>query len=106
MPYATFFEADDSTLTPFSFVVRIADDVWASMKDGTLPTMIPATVIEVPLVGAAKLLYRVLKVGNADLGPVRLLDAAVESGDSTEVIPLALGDVVTIHVLGRIPAAL
>ena len=104
MPHGTFFETEDDTLTAFSFVVYINDAQWRMVANGTLPAIFPATVVEAPQGGAAKILYGVLKAGGLDLGPVRIATPGIDFEEPSEAsVLLTDGDVVSVQILGRAP---
>jgi hypothetical protein len=103
MPRGTLYESCGNKVTSFSFAVEVAHDVWASMTDGTLPTAIPAVVVEAPASGSARLLYDVLEMDASTLGPVRLMQPNIDPMDVAAIVPVKKGDTITIHVLGRVP---
>jgi hypothetical protein len=101
MPFGTFYESDDDTLTPFSFVVFIKDEIWAVFADGTLPAAIPATVVEAPLAGAARPRYLVLKVGTQEVGPVGIVDFGAGGDIAIDAVIVQERDEITLQILSR-----
>jgi hypothetical protein len=102
MPRGTLYESEDNIHSAFSFVVEVVEDVWALIPDGTMPTAIPVVVVEAPASGAAKLLYQVLVVGTARLGPVSVVEPHLDSSNESDTVPLKKGDVLTLQVVGRV----
>lgn len=66
MRKGTLYEGRPLAVSPFSFEIEVPTHVCESMTDGTLPTAIPAVVIDPPTGGAIRSLYDVLEAARPE----------------------------------------